>query len=125
MLRWCFWSFSSSRIVFPCVNYKDYFIREAPAGTLGLVNLSGWMTTGLFPKVVAHIIKHIVCTNEKAAVMLMDNHKRRLSLEVVEMARDNGLSVVTFPPGCSHCLQPLDVFFKILLQKCCSRVEFE
>ena len=41
----------------------------------------------------------------------MDNHKSHLSLEVVEMARVNGLSIVTFPPHCSHRLQPLDVSF--------------
>ena len=98
-------------LVFPRVNYKDHFIRGAPAGTLGLANQSGWMTTELFPKVLAHIIKHVGCTKEKPAVLLMDNHESHLSLEVVEMARVNGLSIVTFPPHCSHRLQPLDVSF--------------
>ena len=41
----------------------------------------------------------------------MDNHESHLSLEVVEMARVNGLFIVTFPPHCSHRLQPLDVSF--------------
>ena len=32
-----------------------------------------------------------------------------MSLEVIDMARDNGLTIITFPPHCSHRLQPLDV----------------
>ena len=55
-------------LVFPRVNYKNHFIRGASAGLLGLANQSDWMTTELFPKVLAHIIKHIGCTKEKPAV---------------------------------------------------------
>ena len=98
-------------LVFPRVNYKDHFIRGAPAGRLGLANQSGWMTTELFPKVLTHIIKHIECTKEKSAVLLMDNHESHLSLEVVELAWVNVLCIVTFPPQCSHRVQPLDVSF--------------
>ena len=105
-------------LLFPRINYKDRFIRGAPAGTLGLANQSGWMTAELFPKVLAHIIKHMGCTKEMPAVLLMENHESHLSLEVVEMARVNGLSIVTFPPHCSHRLQPLDVSFYGPLKSC-------
>ena len=98
-------------LVFPRVNYKSYSIRGAPAGSLGLANQSGWITTELLPKVLAHIIKHIDCTKEKPAVLLMDNHESHLSLEVLEVVLVNGLSIVTFAPHCLHRLQPLDVSF--------------
>ena len=62
-------------LVFSHVNYKNHSIRGASAGMLGLANQSDWMTTELFSKVLAHIIKHIGCTKEKPAVLLMDNHE--------------------------------------------------
>ena len=39
----------------------------------------------------------------------MDNHKTHVSLNIINFARENGVVVLTFPPHCSHRLQPLDV----------------
>lgn len=39
----------------------------------------------------------------------MDNHSSHVNLRVVEFARQNSIIIVTFPPHCSHKLQPLDV----------------
>ena len=39
----------------------------------------------------------------------MDNHASHVSLEAVRFCRANGIHVLTFPPHCSHRLQPLDV----------------
>ena len=97
-------------MVFPRVHYKDWFIHGAPPGTLGLATQSGWMTADLFPRVLAHI-KNIGCSIKNPAVLLMDNHESHLSLEALDLARENGLTLVTFPPHCSHRLQPLDVSF--------------
>ena len=98
-------------MVFPRVHYKDWFIHGAPPGTLGLATQSGWMTADLFPRVLAHIIKNIGCSIKNPAVLLMDNHESHLSLEALDLAHENGLTLVTFPPHCSHRLQPLDVSF--------------
>ena len=35
------------------------------------------------------------------------NHESHCSLEVMDLARENGLTIVTFTPHCSHRLQPL------------------
>lgn len=96
-------------LIFPRVNYKDWMSTGAPPGTLGLATSSGWMNSELFITVMAHFIKNMQCSLEKPAVLFMDNHESHLSLEVVDMARENGLTIVTFPPHCSHRLQPLDV----------------
>lgn len=39
----------------------------------------------------------------------MDNHESHCSLDAILFARENGIVLVTFPPHCSHRLQPLDV----------------
>ena len=49
------------------------------------------------------------CSIENPAVVFMDNHESHFGIEVIEMARMSGLSIITFPPHTSHKLQPLDV----------------
>ena len=39
----------------------------------------------------------------------MDNHKSHLSIKIADIAKENGISIVMFPPHCSHRLQPLDL----------------
>ncbi|KAG8261880.1 hypothetical protein J6590_108842 [Homalodisca vitripennis] len=39
----------------------------------------------------------------------MDNHESHCTLDAVVYAKDNDMVLVTFPPHCSHRLQPLDV----------------
>lgn len=96
-------------IIFPRVNYREFMIEGAPPGTLGLATQTGWMNGELFIHALRHFIKHMGCSKDNPAILLMDNHESHVSFEVVEIARQNGLSIVTFPPHCSHRLQPLDV----------------
>ncbi|EFX78509.1 hypothetical protein DAPPUDRAFT_320484 [Daphnia pulex] len=39
----------------------------------------------------------------------MDNHLSHLHYDAVKFAKENGIILLTFPPHCSHTLQPLDV----------------
>ena len=39
----------------------------------------------------------------------MDNHESQVTLETIDVARENGLVILSFPPHCSHRMQPLDV----------------
>ncbi|XP_064639539.1 uncharacterized protein LOC135495059 [Lineus longissimus] len=96
-------------MIFPRVNYKEYMVEGAPASTLGLATPTRWMNSKLFPQVLRHSIKHMGCSKEKPALLLVDNHDSHCSLEVVDLARENCLTIVTFPPHCSHKLQPLDI----------------
>jgi len=85
--------------IFPRVHFKDHMLKGAPSESLGLAHSSGWMTTDLFAKV----------SKSNPAVLLMDNHISHLSIDAIDMAKENGLTLLTFPPKCSHKLQPLDV----------------
>lgn len=96
-------------MIFPRVHFKDYMTKGSPTGTLGLATKSGWMNSDLFPLVLQHFIKHMGCSTENPAILFMDNHESHLSLEVIEMARKHGLTIITLPPHTSHKLQPLDV----------------
>lgn len=95
--------------VFPRVHFKNIMLKGAPNGSLGLAAPSGWMNGELFVEVLRHFIKFMNASKEEPAVLFMDNHESHVSLEVIDMARENGLVIVSFPPHCSHRMQPLDV----------------
>ncbi|XP_025407040.1 uncharacterized protein LOC112680989 [Sipha flava] len=39
----------------------------------------------------------------------MDNHESHISLECIDKAKSNGITILTLPPHCSNRMQPLDV----------------
>lgn len=48
-------------------------------------------------------------TAESPALIILDNNKTHITNNVVLYARENNIMILTFPPHCSHRLQPLDV----------------
>lgn len=95
--------------IFPRVHYKDVMLKGGPIGALGLANPSGWMTEELFLQALTHFIKFVKPSKDKPCLILMDNHKTHITLEVVMLARENNIIILTFPPHCSHRLQPVDI----------------
>ena len=65
------------------------------------------MNSELCPKAFEHLIKHMDVSVANPGVLVMDNHQSHISVEVVEMARENGLSIGSFAPHCSHRMQSL------------------
>lgn len=95
--------------LFPRKNYKDYFIRGGPPDSVGTANSSGWMTEDSFLMFMKHFIKHVKPTKQSPVLLLLDNHNSHLAISVLNLAKDNGVILLSFPPHCSHRLQPLDV----------------
>ena len=48
------------------------------------------------------------CTTTSPVLLLLDNHDSHLSIEVLDYAKDHGIVMLSFPPHCSHHMQPLD-----------------
>jgi len=94
--------------IFPRVNYKDHFIRGAPAGSIGKATRSGWIDCSIFVKYIRHIIKHTRCTSEHKILHILDNHESHISIQAIDLANENGIVMLTVPPHASHRLQPLD-----------------
>ena len=67
------------------------------------------MIGSLFIKVLEHVKKHARCSKDDRIILLMDNHESHCTLDAIMFARENGIVLVTFPPHCTHRLQPLDV----------------
>lgn len=96
-------------MIFPRVHFKPHMTQEAPTGTLGLANPSGWMTSVLFVDVIKHFIHHSKSSIQSPTLILCDNHESHLSLEVLNLCKENGVTMLTFPPHSTNKLQPLDV----------------
>ena len=94
--------------VFPRVHFRDHFLHGAPPGSIGAAHQSGWMTAETFSMFIRHFVKHVNCTQDNKVLLILDNHQSHISLEVIDYARANGVILLSFPPHCSHKMQPLD-----------------
>lgn len=94
--------------IFPRKKYFDHFVRDGPRGCMGTANGSGWMQEGDFVAFLHHFAKHSNASKQSPQLLLLDNHSSHLSLQGIEFCRANGIVLLSFPPHCSHKLQPLD-----------------
>lgn len=99
-------TFMPPMIIFPRVNFKDYMLYGAPTGTIGA---SGWISREIFISWLQHFVKHARSSKENPVMLLLDNHDSHVSIEAIEVARQNGVVMVSFPPHCTHRLQTLDI----------------
>lgn len=81
----------------------------ASPGAVGLANDSGWMTQLEFVKYMQHFIQFSHSSKQSSTLLLLDNHASHLSVEALDLATDHGVTMLSFPPHCSHRMQPLDV----------------
>jgi len=101
--------------IFPRVRYHERLVDGGPAGCIGASHKSGWMTKENFLVFLRHFVKHCKSTIEKPVLLLLDNHESHLSVDGIQFAKDHGVHLLSFPPHCSHRLQPLDcsVYFPL------------
>ena len=98
-------------MIFPRKVFKSNMLINCFPGTLGLANEKGYNTKESFVDVMKHFIK---CTNssiENPSLLLMDNVETHFSVDSLNLAKENGVTIFTFPPHCTHKLQPLDIGF--------------
>jgi len=95
--------------VLPRKTFKSHFLNGGPVGCIGVANSSGWMTESDFVTYMHHFIKHARVTISRPVLLLLDNHCSHLSVDALNLAKERGVVMLSFPPHCSHRLQPLDV----------------
>lgn len=94
--------------VFPRVRYQDHFIRDGPVGSAGTANPSGWMQDETFMSFLDHFKKHTNVSPAHKVLLVVDNHSSHIHINALDFCKDNGIVLLSFPPHCSHRLQPLD-----------------
>nr|XP_049704587.1 uncharacterized protein LOC126056252 isoform X1 [Helicoverpa armigera] len=109
--------------VFPRLKYKELFIRDGPPECIGAGNKSGWMTSTEFLVFMDHFIKHTKPSPEEPVLLLLDNHSSHIDIDVIEKAKRNSVILLSFPPHCTHRLQPLDVGVNGPFKTYCSKAQ--
>jgi hypothetical protein len=94
--------------VFPRKNFRDYFIANGPQDSAGSANKSGWMTGDDLLLFTEHFLKLTKVTKYEPVLLLMDNHHSHLSLRVLDLTKERGVVLLSFPPHVTYKLQPLD-----------------
>ena len=70
------------------------------------------MTVEMFNKWFDHFLSHTKPSEDDPVMLFLDGHASHTkNLAFIEKARANHVTVISFPPHCSHKLQPLDVNF--------------
>lgn len=105
-------------LIFKRSRMNDTLKKGAPPNTAFGCSKNGWMTSELFVQWLQHFIK---CTrlekrDQKQILLLLDGHSTHTkNLEAIQLARDYGIVMLSFPAHTTHRLQPLDrSFFKSL-----------
>eukprot|EP00794_Sanderia_malayensis_P021114 gene21114-23182_t len=105
-------SFVPPLMIFKRKRMNPELIERAPPGTIGGVSDSGWVDTDLFFKFVKHFLKHTKCSKDSKVLLILNGHKSHTkNIELIDYAKENGLSLLSLPPHTSHKLQPLDRSF--------------
>lgn len=101
--------------IFPRKRVAERMIAGAPPGSLCFANESGWSDSEQFLKWLNHFVSATNASTSTPQLILLDGHHSHKTLDAVLFAREYGIHLITFPPHCTHKLQPLDrTLFKAL-----------
>lgn len=102
--------FMPPMLIFPLVNRNPEYEAGKPPGAWAEYSRNGWINEELFTKWFKEFIKFSKPTKEEPVLLLLDGHSSHVkNLEVIDLALDNNVVILCFPPHCTHRLQPLDV----------------
>ena len=91
---------------------QDY-VRKCEPNAVMAMQPNAWMTKWLFESWISHFIGTLKATTgideSKRHLLILDGHTSHMTLEVVQVAMNSGLDIVSLPSHTSHALQPLDV----------------
>lgn len=102
-------SFVPPFLIFPRVRMQPAYMNNTPPGFIGVAQESGWMTADTFIKYLEHFIRHVRPSESNRILLLMDNHASHVTLQAVNLCRENYITLLGFPAHTSHRMQPLDV----------------
>lgn len=105
-------------LIFKRSRLNDALKNGAPPNTAFGCSKNGWITSELFVNWLQHFIKckKLEKGDRKQILLLLDGHSTHTkNLEAIQIARDHGIVMLSFPAHTTHRLQPLDrSFFKSL-----------
>lgn len=99
-------------IIFPRKNMTEALMRGAPLGAIGRAHPSGWIQTYLFTQWFQHFLDYTKPSEKSPILLILDGHySHTKNIELIELARNNYVTLISLPPHCTHKVQPLDRAF--------------
>jgi hypothetical protein len=93
-------------VIFKCVRMYNR-LAESPMPSLILLSPKGRIDTDTFVEWFQYFIECI--PPHRPVILFMDSHASHVTPEILSLALDNDIHLVTFPANTTHLLQPLDV----------------
>ena len=119
-------------IIFPKAFPGGAYTFKGPDDAVYAKSESGWVDSELFLSWMKKVfLEHVVV--QRPVILFVDGHSSHLTLELIDLARSNGIILFCLPPHTTHALQPLDVavfkslkdsFFKTLRAFCFTKKNF-
>ena len=94
-------------MIFPRKRMSDKLKAGCVPGTYFACSISGWVTKELYLEWYKFFIDNIPPT--RPVLLIEDGHASHVAIEVIELARSNGIHLLCLPSHTTHLLQPLDV----------------
>ncbi|CAH2099225.1 unnamed protein product [Euphydryas editha] len=112
-------------IIFPRKNMSNALMRGAPVGSIRRVeelqhiwdtavtlHPSGWIQTHLFTEWFQHFVEYVKPTEASPVLLILDGHySHTKNIELIDLAKQNHVTILSLPPHCTHKVQPLDRSF--------------
>ena len=100
-------------LIFKASKIKTEWREAAPSGYMLRPSATGYIHAKLFYKYGEYFIKFLkesdILTGNKKVLLLLDMYKSHLfNLDFMEYMKAHNVEVCSFPPHCTHVLQPLD-----------------
>lgn len=81
--------------------------EDAPEGSVWTFQKNGWISDEIGERWFNDVfLKH--CGPERPQLLLLDGHGSHETLAIIERAMEESITLMVFPPHCTHFLQPLD-----------------
>ncbi|KAJ8886511.1 hypothetical protein PR048_012722 [Dryococelus australis] len=94
-------------VIFKGVWWNDNLSEGSLANSRTRLSPKGWITSELFLEWFQFFI-HSIPPN-RPVVLFMDSHSSHITPEVIELAHEQDIFLLTFPSHTSHLLEPFDV----------------
>lgn len=105
-------SFVPPYFIFPRKNMCERLINGAPPGSRFSCHLSGWVQVPIFTEWFKHFLSFTKPSKDEPILLILDGHySHTRNIEMLELASDNGVVIISLPPHSTHKLQPLDKSF--------------
>lgn len=105
-------SFVPPYFVFPRKNHQPALMNGAPPGSESSCHLSGWVQVPIFTKWFKHFLSFVKPSKDEPVLLVLDGHySHTRNIDILDLARENGVIIITLPPHSTHKMQPLDKTF--------------